>query len=129
LRLVVRVFDSDRRLHFIVSGIKLVAAVAWGPSADCSRLTVFAFAAKALSVFLGYPLGKDLSASPAALFGLECSPVDFVLHFNRLRLVVSCQRCCCRRVYINRPAKQRSTPLPIKISKFSQKHAFRQRKR
>jgi hypothetical protein len=59
----------------------LVAAIAWGPSADCSRLTVFAFAAKAFAVFLGHPLGKGLSASPAALFGLECSPVDFGLHF------------------------------------------------
>jgi hypothetical protein len=63
----------------LVSG--LVAAVAWGPSVDCSRLTVFAFAAKAFAVFLGHPLGKGLSASPAALFGLECSPVDFGLHF------------------------------------------------
>jgi hypothetical protein len=81
LRLVVCIFDSDRRLHLIAPGVRLVAAVAWGPAVACSRLTVFAFAAKALAVFLGYPLGKDLSASPAALFGLECSPVDFVLHF------------------------------------------------
>ena len=35
LRLVVCVFDSDRRLHFIASK-KLVAAVAWGPAVACS---------------------------------------------------------------------------------------------
>jgi hypothetical protein len=36
LRLVVCVFNPNRRLHLIAPGIKLVAAIAWGPSADCS---------------------------------------------------------------------------------------------
>ncbi len=52
----------------------------------------------------------------AADFHLQSSPVSGLRQRG------------CRRVYINRPAKQRSTGLPKKIPKFFLKDAFRQRK-